>query len=586
VSTRVHSLAVLIACATALPAADWSLARSPHFEVYAQAGPEDARSVLLWFEQLHSFFLRQTGVPLDNRPPLRIVVFRSAPEYEPYRIGPTADAYYVATESRDYIVMAHRGAGDFQVAAHEYWHFVEHAGTLQLPPWLNEGLAEFFSTVRLGESASLAGGEPAGRSRILRSRPWMPLAELLALPADSPRRDDRETSDLFYAESWALADMLILAPEYTPRFHELAATLAAGEPGPEAFARIYAKPLEAIAGDLRNWIEKRKFTPLTLSTGFPEAVPIEVSDISSRTSRYLIAEVLLATGKVERAETLYRELAQEKPNDTDVAAALALVALRRDDPEGARRQWTRALAEGIHDPEVCYRYAITAQDAGFSAEDVRPALERAVTLRPAFDDALYTLALLENNTSRPEAALRHLRAMHTITAGRQFQYWVATAYALTELGRREEAKAAAETAAAKAATSEERAYAIQLGVIAVTDLVVQFTRDAAGNMRLVTTRAPHDAPEWNPFIEPGDRIRRVEARLRDIDCSGGATTFTLDTDAGPVRLTIPDPHHVQMRNAPPEFTCGAQQPMPPVTAVYAASRAANADGILRGLAFQ
>jgi hypothetical protein len=586
VSTRAHSLALLIACATALPAADWSLARSAHFEVYAQAGPEDARSVLLWFEQLHAFFLRQTELPLDNRPPLRIVVFRSATEYEPYRIGPTADAYYVATESRDYIVMAHRGAGDFQVAAHEYWHFVEHAGTLQLPPWLNEGLAEFFSTVRLGESASLAGSEPAGRSRLLRSRAWMPLTELLALPADSPRRDDRETSDLFYAESWALADMLILAPEYAPRFHELVATLAAGSAGPEALTGIYAKPPEAIAGDLRNWVEKRKFMPLTISTVVPDAITIEVSEISSRTSRYLIAEVLLATGKVERAETLYRELAQEKPDDTDVSAALALVALRKGDADGARRQWTRALAEGIRDPEVCYRYAIAAQDAGFVAEDVRPALERAVTLRPAFDDALYSLALLENNASQPEAALRHLRAMHTITAGRQFQYWVATAYALTELGHREEAKAAAETAAAKAATAEERAYAIQLGVIAVTDMVVQFTRDATGNIRLVTTRAPHDAPEWNPFIEPGDRIRRVEARLRDIDCSGGATMFTLDTDAGPVRLAIPDPHHVQMRNAPPEFTCGAQQPMPLVMAVYAASRAANVDGILRGMAFQ
>jgi tetratricopeptide (TPR) repeat protein len=585
VSTRFPILPWLIACATALPAADWSLARSAHFEVYAQAGPEDARAVSLWFEQLRAFFSRQTGLPQDNRPPLRIIVFRSAPEYEPYRLGPTADAYYVATESRDYIVMAHRGAGDFQVAAHEYWHFVEHAGTLRLPPWLNEGLADFFSTVRLAQPASLAGSEPAGRSRVLRNRTWMPLGDLLALPADSPRRDDRETSDLFYAESWALADMLILAPEYAPRFHELVATLAGGAQGPDALASVYAKPLEAIAGDLRNWIEQRKFTPLTLSAVVPDAVGIEVSGISSRTSRYLIAEVLLATGKVERAESLYRELAQEKPDDTDVAAALALVALRKGDGEGARRQWMRALTQGIRDPEVCYRFAIAAQDAGFATEDVRPALEQAVTLRPAFDDALYALALLENNASQPEAALRHLRAMHTISAGRQFQYWVATAYALTELGKREEAKAAAETAEARAATAQERAYAIQLGVIAVTDMVVQFTRDAAGNMRLVTTRTLHDAPEWNPFIEPGDRIRRVKARLREINCDG-ATIFTLETDAGPLTLAIPDPHHVQMRNAPPEFTCGAQQPMPPVTAVYAASSTAKADGILRGLAFQ
>jgi len=578
-------LAALLLCASPLLASGWSVARSAHFDVYAQAGEENARSVLLGFERLHAFFLRQTGQQMDTRPPVRVIVFASPQEYEPYRIGPASDAYYAGTESRDYIVMARRGPGDWRVAAHEYWHFIEHATSQRLPPWLNEGLAEFFSGVRLDERASQVARELDARTRTLRTRPWMPLSELLALPADAVTEGGRAASDLFYAQSWALADMLMLAPEYGPHFRELVAALAAGARGTQAFQTVYGKRLDSVAGDLRAWVGKRKVTPFDVPSVSSGALAIEASDLSPLAARSLIAGLWLATSRFDRAEGLYRELASQAPANPDFSAALATIALHKGHYTEARRDWAGALAEGIRDPEVCYRYAIAAQIAGLPADDVRPALERAVALRPTFDDALYVLALIENNAGEYAAGLRHLRAMHTTTPGRQFPYWIATADALTGLGNRAEAKAAADTAASKAATPEQRAYAVRLGVIALTDLAVQFTRDAAGDLRLVTTRAPHDAPEWNPFVEPGDRIHRVEGKLREIDCSGPATLFSVETAAGLVTVSVPDPLHVQMRNAPPEFTCGPQ-PLAPVAAVYAASTDAGVSGVLRGLEFR
>ena len=155
--------------------------------------------------------------------------------------------------------------------------------------------------------------------------------------------------------------------------------------------------------------------------------------------------------------------------------------------------------------------------------------------------------------------------------------------ALNELGRRTEAKAAADTAKTLAATDEQRAYAGRLAYAAETELAVRFTRDAAGNLQLETTRAPRDAPGWNPFIEAGDRVRRVEARLRAIDCDGPATIFIVEAAPALLRLTLPDPTHVQMRNAPAEFTCGLQ-PAPQVVAVYAET--GPAAGLLRGLEFR
>src|SRR5205823_9649153 len=116
VSPVLRALATFMLCisAYAKPAASkWTLARSEHFEVYSQAGGASARSALMWFEQLRTFSTRQTGLNLDRCPPVRVVVFRSANEYRPYRLRFTSDAYNVGTEGHDYIVMPKLGADSY-----------------------------------------------------------------------------------------------------------------------------------------------------------------------------------------------------------------------------------------------------------------------------------------------------------------------------------------------------------------------------------------------------------------------------------------------------------------------------------------
>jgi len=197
----------------------------------------------MWLEQLRTFFRRQTGLNLDNRPPVRVIAFRSEGEYRPYRLRSTSDAYYVGTESRDYIVMPTLDASEFATAAHEYAHLILHARGLQLPPWLNEGLADFFSTLRLADRGWNLGGDLPTRSQLLRRKPWMPLSQLLTLPAESPIRENRDRAALFYAESWEITEMLLLSPGYAPRFQTLVAALTSGIPRLQAIEKVYAKPV-------------------------------------------------------------------------------------------------------------------------------------------------------------------------------------------------------------------------------------------------------------------------------------------------------------------------------------------------------
>ncbi len=563
----------------ARPPAVWSLARSARFEVYSQAGAAAARSALVWFEQLHGFLARQTGLNVDGLPPIRVIGFRSAKEYEPYRLRPTAGAYCVSTESRDYIVMPALDAAEFGVAAHEYAHAVLHASGYRLPAWLSEGLAEFFSTVRISERGSTVGGDLPARSQELRRNPWISLPKLLESTSDSP---------LFYAESWTLAEMLVLAPDYAPRFSRLIARLAAGAPGAQALPAVYSRPLDAIARDMQAWAARRRGAPLLLPGVAASGVAVGISEVSPHASRALIAELLAASGDLRRAEERYRALVAEAPGDADAFAALGAIALRRGDLEGARREWRRAIELGVRDATLCYRYAALASMAGIADEEIRPALERALELKPDYDDARYDLALLEKNAGRYQSALAQLRAMRTVAPARAFAYWSAMADALNGLGQREEAKDAARQAMEHAATAEERVEAARLSYIADTDVTVQMTRDPGGKVRMVTTRVPHGTQDWNPFIEPDDVVRRAAGTLREIDCGGAVTRFLLDTAAGPLALAIPDPSKMLVRNAPAEFTCGPQANAPAVMAVFAAGAPAGvkADGVLKGIEFQ
>ena len=362
--------------------------------------------------------------------------------------------------------------------------------------------------------------------------------------------------------------------------------LLAGTSGETALASVYRKPLDAIGLDVRGWTERHSFTPVGLPAVLPPAEAVSVRPVSEFESRMLLADLLSASGALERAADLYSRLDQEAPNSAAILAARGVVALRRGQNDQAMRFFQRSIELGVSDAFVCYRFAQLADAAGLPADVIRAALQRAVELEPGFDDAHYRIALLEANAGRYESALSHLSAMRAVRPDRAHAYWSARANALIELGRSEEAVEASQRAARYAATHEERAHANQLSYIARTDIAVQFTRDASGRTQLVTTRVPHDTVDRNPFIEPADHIRRVEARLMNVECGGDGLTVSLEADGVKLRLAIPDPSHVQMRSAPAEFTCGPQQANP-VTVVYAVSepRAPDVDGVVRGMDF-
>jgi tetratricopeptide (TPR) repeat protein len=583
-------LAISLPLACGASDSQWTAVRSSHFEIYSQAGERDGRSAALWFEQLRAFFALtahvQAGGDVESHGPVRVIGFESAKEYAQFQLRPAADAYFVGGEAADYIVMPTLGSEEFRVAAHEYAHLVLHSMRVRLPPWLEEGIAEFFSTVRLSEKGCVIGGDLPMRTPALRQMRWIPLAELLIQPASTPKRADRNEAGIFYAESWALTSMLILSPAYAPRLSELLDAASSGTLEAGTITRIYNKPLDSIMADLRAWVQRpRTGVPLP---GIPSVnLHVEVSELTSFEAGRLMADLLLASNELKRAEAAYQMLANERPDDPLIAAALGNIALRQGDRDKAREQWKRAIHFGIRDATVCYRYAILAEDAGVAPDEIGAALRRAIELKPDFDDARYKLGLLESNRGHYEAALEQFRAMRPVAAGRAYGYWMAVASALTETDQREEAKKAAAKAMSYATSAEERAATAQLAYVADTDLTVQLSQDGNGKLQMITTRKPHGSNDWNPFIEPGDEIRYLEGQIRKVECVAGKITgFRVESAVTAVEVALPDPARVLIRGGTPEFTCGAEDGREVAIQYAVSENHGAADGVLRGMQFK
>jgi len=559
---RAALLGLIAIAAAAREPAIWTLTRTPHFDVYSNAGDETSRWLASGFERLHSFFERQLGVQPHD--PVRVVCFATEHEYAQYRLHAKTAAFFIGAPGVNYIVMPAGARADLRIPAHEYAHLLLHSTGWTLPVWIAEGISEVASTVKIGERESRIGGDFAAHSQLLKSSPWMPLPNLFS------RAGDQDA--MFYAQSWAVTDLMLFSPQYSSNFPVFLSSLSWGVSTEDALETVYHTAPDLVMADARTRLfHTNSPVPLPGVAGAASAV---ASPLDAFAARAMLAGLRLAAGDYPRAEELYRALAWERPRDPAVQAALGTLALENGDPASAADLWKKAIDLGIADAAVCYRYAILADDRGAAPSDLRPVLARAIALDPGFDDARYKLALLEKNTGHAEDAVAQLRAMREISPVRAFAYWTALGDALLDLNRRAEARQAVARAAAVAATAAERRRAAELGWLADTELAVEFDRGQAH-----TVRVPINAPPRNPFIESGDHAKSAEATLEQVECADDGLKVRVQTAEATLLLTVPDPTRVQIRNAGAtafELTCGPQQSRK-VLVEYTST------GILRGL---
>ena len=204
--------ALLLAIAPVDAAAEWRSLRTEHFHIIGDVSARQLRDAGLRFEQFRDIVTRLDGpVKQDGREAPTILVFRDRKSFEPFmpRIdNRQVEAAGMFVEGPDgvYItVRLDRGEASFRSAFHEYAHLLIRRVFPDAPLWLNEGMAEYFSTLRItGERSAMLGYPVIAHVTLLNQRS-MPLPQLFAATESSPEYSGETAARLLlYAQSWAL----------------------------------------------------------------------------------------------------------------------------------------------------------------------------------------------------------------------------------------------------------------------------------------------------------------------------------------------------------------------------------------------
>ncbi len=553
---RFFAVACSVVCwtFTGAGAARWNLVRDGTLTVIGDQSPStlaDIATEITQFRAVVGGLIRNADRPLSVPTVLFVIGRRSdmltlAPLYkgQPANIG----GYTSSAEDANYIVMSLESRDEStRIIYHEYTHLLLRNAVRGLPLWLNEGLAEYYSSYRMIERgrAAIVGHASVEHLRLLRER-HVSVAELLAVDRSSPMYNEGLRQSIFYAESWAITHYLMLVrPNGRAAIDRYLTEIAAGRPSIEAFTTAFgASPADF---DKELLVYVRRLTFPAMQFDFAEKLTVErPSDGRPLTPAEVDAwtgDAQRRVGRKDEGAPRVEHAAAAEPNSASVQMALGLLRLSQYEPVEAIGAFSRASALAPDDFMIQYVSGMseTRADRG-SLKDRRAetitVLKKAIALNSASSDAWAMLAfvqMISPETVR-DAQVSIERAI-ALSPGR-VDYLLRYADVRLLQGDVDEAtRMLTSIAAVKTDASASRSASTRLQAIG----------SAATGIRL------------RP-LKPGER--RALGTLTNVECSQGRVRFTVEADGRTLVAVAPRFEDVEMQSFLAsndlEVSCGAR----------------------------
>jgi tetratricopeptide (TPR) repeat protein len=559
-------LASLSALLVAMPAApqqrpskQWLRLTGANFEIFTTGSERDGRDLMKVFEQIRGFFERASPVPLLEQFPVRIIAFGSPEEFRPYSPHALASAYATSNRRTDYIVMQDATPQSYGLAVHEYMHLLVNHSGLRLPLWLNEGWADVYSTLRPVRDGVAVGDLIPERMQTLETQKWLGFDELTSVTKDSPNYSEANRVGIFYAESWALAHMLFLSPEYGPGFPKFLIALHRGSTADEAARTAWGRSPDQISQDLRNYFGRKKLYGRIFEAPMGKSERgLALAKLDSFDSRLMLADLKTAIGRMTEARSDYEALAKERPDSPEVTVSMGYLDWGEHNLTATREEFEKAFAAGDDDPRMCFELG-SLERAAHEPEKAIAAFERALHTRPDYADALLQLGLMRVAVGQYSGAIEALKSIPRVSPTHATPLFSALAYSYFETGDLDKARSDALTAKKWAVDPKETN-----GVDSLLTLI-----DARARSRF----APH----------PGEKTERIEGLLQAVDCSQGHTRLVVQSGQGSRAFELPEANAVEFTHSTGggglQLTCGPQNP------IHLAVGYATETGVVRRLEF-
>lgn len=211
----------------------WLEVRSAHFTVVTDAGDKRGREVALRMEQMRAVFgqlLKKDKLKMSV--PITVIALKSDKQYGV--IAPAkqtmAASFFVPGTDRIYIVLNLFEVDPWRAVAHALGHYYVNYNYPPAQGWFDEGLAEYFGSIRVDNKDVEIGGDPElspewyedvfdevrhvgnapqSLTQLVSSPIWLSMVDLFTMKHDTSGQREGSHHTLYYAQSWMVMHYLI-----------------------------------------------------------------------------------------------------------------------------------------------------------------------------------------------------------------------------------------------------------------------------------------------------------------------------------------------------------------------------------------
>jgi hypothetical protein len=269
--------------ASVLEGRTWSAITTDHFEIYTKTTGGDKI-----IKQLEQFRAELRGTGLLNSAKERIVhvlLFDNENEYFRYA-PPGSIGFFQSCRDYDFVGLL---STDPDVVGHEYVHAVTSWIWPHAPAWIQEGLAEFYSTAKISRRGVKLGGLKWEYADVIDRLSAQRLPELATARSGLIRADRSETSEL-YGLAWGTVSLLQTAAAYRAGCDRFLTMLSNGTGLPEALSKVYGVSLDQFVKDVDHYLRSGHFPYTEFRSPVMQnmrAIHLSTSEAENRAARNL-----------------------------------------------------------------------------------------------------------------------------------------------------------------------------------------------------------------------------------------------------------------------------------------------------------
>lgn len=411
-SVVIVGLIIFCFASTALAKDKWINLQSKNFNVVSNADEKKTKEITQKLEQFRYTLVQlYPNVPESEPVPVTVVIFRDDRSFNPFKpiykgkVRKDISGYFQSGEDGN-IIAIDSTVETLRVIFHEYVHLLLNFSTVELPPWINEGLAELYSTFEIDKNEVVLGTPLPFHVEYLQNNglKLIPLKELIQVDFNSPAYNESDKSSFFYTQSWLFVHYLMISERGVrkPQLFKFIKLIRIGKTPEQAFTEAFGVGFEEMQDTLRGYVNNKYYPVVKYQLKAPaldKNLPIQT--LSEAQTQVYLGNLLLQIGRLEDAE---KSLQQAKALDTNLVETLenlGFIAMKQEKYTQAKEYFQQAIARSSKNYQIYYQYAnalylmgkIDNKLSGEVLKEIKNNAQSAIKLRPEFAQA-YNLAAL------------------------------------------------------------------------------------------------------------------------------------------------------------------------------------------------